>query len=782
MENVVQGRLSKKEAWTEGWRINKREKERPWSSHNEVGEYLREREREKLEYSLREREMGKVDEEKLSLYGSVKAKGMFLYRLFGLSFLCAVLMVLYYRLTHVTEGAQWFWMAIFASEVWFTFYWVLNQSVRWNPVYRHTFKDRLSKRYEKELPGVDIFVCTADPYKEPPMLVMGTVLSLMAYDYPTHKLSVYLSDDGASEFTFYALLEAAKFAKHWLPFCKKFQIEPRAPKPFFSSMAYSHKDECSTIKKMFEEMEERIEAAVKLGRIPEDIRCQHKGFLEWDKTPFTSRDHSPIVQILIGGGDSTEVDMEGIPLPTLVYLAREKNPNQHHNFKAGAMNSLIRVSSVISNAPIILNVDCDMYSNDSKSIRDALCFLMDEETGHDIAFVQFPQNFDNMTKNELYDGFLRAIGVVDFPGMDGLGGTLYVGSGCFHRRSILGGKMLNEEFKEELSGGNWSKSEEKAKILEERGKDLATCTYELGTEWGKEVGLKYGCPVEDVITGLSIHCRGWRSVYYNPTRKAFLGVASTTLGDTLVQSKRWSEGDFQILLSKYCPFVYGWGKMSVAHMMSYSIYLFWPVNSLPTWCYALVPSLCLLNGVPLYPKVTSPWCIPFAFVAISSYGSSLHEMLLAKGTLKSWWNAERMWMIRRVSSYLFAFIDSILKLVGLGESGFDITTKVSDEDAMRRHEQEIMEFGGASPMFVILATLTLFNLIAFLLGLKRVITQGSSAMDSLMPQLILSGFIVSICFPIFEALFIRRDKGRLPISVAYTSIVLVLLISYIPIF
>lgn len=64
---------------------------------------------------------------------------------------------------------------------------------------------------------------------------------------------------------------------------------------------------------------------------------------------------------------------------------------------------------MISNGPVLLNVDCDMYSNNSQSIRDALCFFMDEEKGHEIAFVQFPQTFENITKNDLYGNSLRVI-------------------------------------------------------------------------------------------------------------------------------------------------------------------------------------------------------------------------------------------------------------------------------------------------------------------------------------------------------------------------------------
>lgn len=93
----------------------------------------------------------------------------------------------------------------------------------------------LMNRYENDLPEVDIFVCTADPTIEPPMMVINTVLSVMAYDYPTEKLSVYLSDDAGSDLTFYALLEASYFARHWLPYCKKFKVEPRSPEAYFRS-------------------------------------------------------------------------------------------------------------------------------------------------------------------------------------------------------------------------------------------------------------------------------------------------------------------------------------------------------------------------------------------------------------------------------------------------------------------------------------------------------------------------------------------------------------------
>jgi len=90
-----------------------------------------------------------------------------------------------------------------------------------------------------ELPRVDLFVTTADPVLEPPIITLNTVLSLLALDYPANKLACYVSDDGCSVFTFYGLLEASKFAKVWVPFCKKYDIQVRAPFRYFSQVTKS---------------------------------------------------------------------------------------------------------------------------------------------------------------------------------------------------------------------------------------------------------------------------------------------------------------------------------------------------------------------------------------------------------------------------------------------------------------------------------------------------------------------------------------------------------------
>ncbi|XVF30800.1 hypothetical protein REPUB_Repub16aG0089500 [Reevesia pubescens] len=713
------------------------------------------------------------------LFETRPARGRLLFQLFSASIFIGICFIWVYRVSHFpvmeAKAERWAWIGLFLAELWFSFYWSLSLIRRWNPVFRYTFKDRLFSRYNQEaLPGVDIFVCTADPGIEPPIMVINTVLSVMAYDYPPEKLSVYLSDDGCSDLTFYALLEAARFSKIWLPFCRKLKVEPRSPEAYFRNTAEPVDDsvmakEWLSIKKSYEDLRIQIETITKLGRIPADIRKEHKGFREWDIVS-SRHDHQTIFQILIDGRNADAIDIEGKALPTLLFLAREKRPQFHHNFKAGAMNALIRVSSRISNAPIILNVDCDMYSNNSDAIKDAMCFFMDEEKGPEIAYVQYPQSFYNLSKNDLYSSSLRVLVELELPGFDANGGPSYIGTGCFHRRESLCGKKYSKEFR-----GEWrtlkKKVEESASFLEETCKILASCTYEHNTDWGNEMGLKYGCPLEDIVTGLSIQCRGWLSIYFNPERKGFQGVVPQTLLQYLIQHKRWAEGDFQIFLSKYCPLIYGHKRIPLKLQLSYCPYLLWAVNCFATLYYVTVPSLCLLKGIPLFPKISCPWVLSFAYVVVANCANSLGEFMCCGGTIQSWLNDKRMWIFKRTTSYLFAFFDTIMKLFGFSESAFVITEKVADEQISQRYEQEVMEFGTPSVMFTILATLAQLNLFSCVGGIKKVVIDDVQIkiLDQFGLQILLCSLLVFLNLPIYQGLFFRKDSGKIPPSVTYQS-------------
>lgn len=62
----------------------------------------------------------------------------------------------------------------------------------------------------------------------------------------------------------------------------------------------------------------------------------------------------------------------------------------------------IRVSAVLTNGAYILNVDCDHYFNNSKALKEAMCFFMDPAYGRKTCYVQFPQRFDGIDLHDRY--------------------------------------------------------------------------------------------------------------------------------------------------------------------------------------------------------------------------------------------------------------------------------------------------------------------------------------------------------------------------------------------
>ncbi|ESW23993.1 hypothetical protein PHAVU_004G093300 [Phaseolus vulgaris] len=354
----------------------------------------------------------------------------------------------HYRILHPVNDAYALWLTSVICEIWFAVSWIFDQFPKWSPIMRETYLDRLSLRYEKEgkpsqLADIDVFVSTVDPMKEPPLITANTVLSILAVDYPVEKVACYVSDDGAAMLTFEALSETSEFARKWVPFCKKFSIEPRAPEWYFAQKVDYLKDkvdagfirERRAIKREYEEFKVRINALVAMAqKVPED------GWTMQDGTPWPGnnvRDHPGMIQVFLGQNGVR--DIEGNELPRLVYVSREKRPGYEHHKKAGAMNALVRVSAIITNAPYLLNVDCDHYINNSKALRESMCFMMDPTSGKKICYVQFPQRFDGIDRNDRYSNRNVVFFDINMKGLDGIQGPIYVGTGCVFRRQAFYG-------------------------------------------------------------------------------------------------------------------------------------------------------------------------------------------------------------------------------------------------------------------------------------------------------------------------------------------------------
>ncbi|GAV62680.1 Cellulose_synt domain-containing protein [Cephalotus follicularis] len=424
------------------------------------------------------------------------------YRLLIIVRVIVLLLYLAWRIRNPNEKAMWLWGMSLVCEIWFAFSWLLEQLPKLCPIIRTSHIDVLKEKFEtpnpgnpagkSDLPGIDVFVSTTDPEKESPLFIANTILSILAADYPVEKLSCYVSDDGGSILTFEAIAEAAIFANLWVPFCRKYSIEPRNPEAYFNLKRDPYKNKVGRkfvrdrrrVKREYDEYKVRLNSLHDKIRwrsnaynVQEEMRafncCKDDGSTEsieilntpeatwmadgthWPGTwtvpaaQHSKSDHAGVIQVLLkppsvephkGLVDSNAIDLTDVDirLPMLVYVSREKRPGYDHNKKAGAMNALLRASAIISNGPFVLNLDCDHYIYNPRALREGMCFMMDRG-GDRICFVQYPQRFEGIDPSDCYANHNNVFFEVSMRALDGIQGPLYVGTGCLFRRTALYG-------------------------------------------------------------------------------------------------------------------------------------------------------------------------------------------------------------------------------------------------------------------------------------------------------------------------------------------------------
>lgn len=128
-----------------------------------------------------------------------------------------------------------------------------------------------------------------------------------------------------------------------------------------------------------------------------------------------------------------------------------------------------------------------------------------------------------------------------------------------------------------------------------------------------------------------------------------------------------------------------------------------------------------------------------------------------------------MWLMRGLSSSIFGTIEYLFKHLGISQ-GFNVTSKVVDNEQSKRYDQEKFEFGFPSPMFVPLLVAAIINLVAFLVGFLEVLKGGK--WDELFLQLFITGFGILNSLPFYEAMVLRTDNGTLPIKTTIISTIL----------
>ncbi|XP_047067816.1 cellulose synthase-like protein H1 [Lolium rigidum] len=648
------------------------------------------------------------------------------------------------------RGAAPTWLAALAlvCEAWFAFVWALGMNCKWSPVRFDTRPDNL---LPGELPALDMFVTTADPALEPPVITVNTVLSLLALDYPdVGKLACYVSDDGCSPVTCYALRQAAEFAALWVPFCKRHGVGVRAPFMYFSSAPPEAGTGAGTagrefleswafMKSEYEKLVTRIENADE-GSILRD--AEFADFIDAER-----RNHPTIIKVL---WDNTKSRRTGQGFPHLVYVSREKSPKHHHNFKAGAMNVLTRVSGVMTNAPIVLNVDCDMFANNPQVALHAMCLLLGFDDETESGFVQAPQKFYGALKDDPFGNQLEVAFKKLGYGVNGIQGFFYAGTGCFHRRKVVYGVPPPDTVKHERTGspsykelqikfGSSKELIESSRNLISRGdvlsldissrvqvaKQVGACNYEAGTCWGQEIGWVYGSMTEDILTGQRIHATGWRSALMDTNPPAFMGCAPTGGPASLTQYKRWATGLLEILISWNSPILRSiFGRLQLRQCLAYMFIYVWPVRAPFELCYALMGPFCLLTNQSFLPKASDEgFRIPLAlFLTYNIY--NLMEYKECGLSARTWWNNHRMQRITSASAWILAFLTVLLKTMGLSETVFEVTRKessTSDGGASPDDTDQGLFTFDSSPVFVPVTTLSILNIVAIAVGAWRVV-------------------------------------------------------------
>ncbi|TKY66990.1 Cellulose synthase protein H1 [Spatholobus suberectus] len=713
--------------------------------------------------------------------------------------LILLLLLLGYRVISV-DNYSFPWFVAFLCESWYTISWIFTLTTQWNPAVIRTYPDRLLQSVQ-ELPPVDLFVTTADPVLEPSIITVNTVLSLLALDYPAHKLACYVSDDGSSPLTFYALQEASEFAKFWVPFCKKYEVQVRAPLRYFSDMPEvstanntpEFRQEWLHMKDMCDHLSNKIELDVFRKSNP----CNNGDFAVFSNTKKTN--YPTIIQVIwenkacVAGG-----------LPHLIYISREKRPKQSHHFKAGAMNVLTRVSGLITNAPFMLNVDCDMIVNNPKIVLHALCILLDSKGEKEVAFAQFPQQFYATLKDDPFGNQMAIFIKYLTAGIAGLQGPFYGGTNCLHIRKVIyglspdniekGNSVSEEELKQKL-GASKEVMKAAAHALEGRtyslddinisnavdvASQVASCGYEYGTSWGKQVGWIYGSLTEDKLLGLTIHEKGWRSELCTPNPIAFTGFAPRGGPTSMAQQKRWATGLLEIFFSKHCPIIGTlFRKLTLRQCLAYMWIINWGLNPVFEVCYACLLAYCIVtnsNFLPLDPGI----CILITFFIIYK-AYTISEYLTAGLSIRAWWNNQRMSRITLMNVGFCAFLGVLLKLLRISETVFDITKKdlpptrdvEDDKDAGRYTFDESLVFLPGTTILL----LQLITMVIQLFGLQPPVpTQSGNERG--VGEILCSVYLI-ICYWPFLRGFFETGKYRIPLSTICKSTILTCLFVHI---
>ncbi|BAS89244.1 Os04g0429500 [Oryza sativa Japonica Group] len=466
-----------------------------------------------------------------------------------------------------------------------------------------------------------------------------------------------------------------------------------------------------------------------------------------------------------------------------------------------------RVSAVMTNAPIMLNMDCDMFVNNPQAVLHAMCLLLGFDDEASSGFVQAPQRFYDALKDDPFGNQMECFFKRFISGVQGVQGAFYAGTGCFHRRKAVYGVPPNfngaeredtigsssykelhtrfgnsEELNESARNIIWDLSSKPMVDISSRievAKAVSACNYDIGTCWGQEVGWVYGSLTEDILTGQRIHAMGWRSVLMVTEPPAFMGSAPIGGPACLTQFKRWATGQSEIIISRNNPILATMFKrLKFRQCLAYLIVLGWPLRAPFELCYGLLGPYCILTNQSFLPKASEDgFSVPLAlFISYNTY--NFMEYMACGLSARAWWNNHRMQRIISVSAWTLAFLTVLLKSLGLSETVFEVTGKdksMSDDDDNTDGADPGRFTFDSLPVFIPVTALAMLNIVAVTVGACRVAFGTAEGVPCApgIGEFMCCGWLVLCFFPFVRGIVWGKGSYGIPWSVKLKASLLV---------
>ncbi|CAJ1958473.1 unnamed protein product [Sphenostylis stenocarpa] len=224
----------------------------------------------------------------------------------------------------------------------------------------------------------------------------------------------------------------------------------------------------------------------------------------------------------------------------------------------------------------------------------------------------------------------------------------------------------------------------------------------------------------------------------------------------MLQLVKWLSELLLLGISKYSPFTHGFSTMPIMHAFTYCFITMSSLYAVVFILYGIVPQVCLLKGISVFPKVTDPWFAVFAFVYVSTQVQHLVEVLSGEGSVAMWWDEQRIWILKSVTS-IFAIVDAVKKRLGLNKVKFTLSNKAIDKEKVKKYEEGRFDFQGAAVFMAPLVVLLIINIVGFFGGIWRVLHVKD--FEEMFGQLFLVTYVMVLSYPILEAILTMKSKS-----------------------